>query len=128
MTIPRFAVLIPWGLVVLAALVFDGALRGRRRSIGFRIVPAGVIAVVALLAAPLGLATVDTALVAVAVVVAVAIAFLKRFNFVPALVVSELVLRAMGINPVASAATSHLATGCATFALRTRYARNRLHG
>jgi hypothetical protein len=104
MTIPRFAVLIPWGLVVLAALVFDGALRGRRRSIGFRIVPAGVIAVVALLAAPLGLATVDTALVAVAVVVAVAIAFLKRFNFVPALVVSELALLAIGINPVASAA------------------------
>jgi hypothetical protein len=104
MTIPRFAVLIPWGLVVLAALAFDGALRGRRRSIGFRIVPAVVVAVVALLAAPFGLAPVDSALVAASVAAAVAVAFLGRFGLVPALVMAELAVLAIGINPVASTA------------------------
>jgi hypothetical protein len=101
MTIPRFGVLIPWGVIVLAALALDGALRGHVRSFAVRLVPAGVIAAVALSAAPWLLETVDAAFVLMSVMVAVAIGLSPTRRFMPALVVCELALLAVGINPVA---------------------------
>ena len=37
MTVPRFGVLIPWGLIVVSVLALDGALRGRVRPLAFRL-------------------------------------------------------------------------------------------
>ena len=51
MTLPRFAVLIPWGVTVFGAVALDGALRGRVRSLVIRLVPAFVVVVIAASAA-----------------------------------------------------------------------------
>jgi len=101
MTLPRFGVLIPWGLVVLAALALDGALRGRIRSLGVRLVPAGIIGIVALTTAPWHLQPPSIALVILSVAGALVVAFLQRRAVVPLLVAGELALLALGINPVA---------------------------
>ncbi len=104
MTLPRFGVLIPWGLVVLAALALDGAVRGRVRRRGVRVAPAVVVAVIALSAAPWRLAPVDGLLVALSVVSAAAVALSRSQRLIHGLVAAELALLAIGINPVASAA------------------------
>jgi hypothetical protein len=104
MTVPRFGVLIPWGVVVLAALALDGALRGRVRSPAPRLAPAVVVAAIAVAAAPWSLAPTDTALVALTVAMAVAVGLLRRWRIVPSMVMAELALLAVGINPVASSA------------------------
>ena len=102
MTVPRFGVLIPWGLIVLGALAFDGALRGRPRPIAVRLVPAILLAVVAVLATPWSLGTFDLTLVVLSLAMAVAVGLQYR-RFVPLLVAVELALLAVGVNPVASA-------------------------
>ncbi len=102
MTLARFGVLIPWGLVVLAVLGLDGAQHGRLRGPVQRLIPAGIIAAVALWSAPWRLAPVDTGLVIVTVVLAGVVALLPRRAAVPILVAAELSLLALLINPVAA--------------------------
>lgn len=104
MTVPRFGVLIPWGFVVLAALSFDGALRGRVRSVPIRLVPAILISAVALWAAPWKLDPRDLGLVAFAVIAAFSVALLRPRRALVLAAVAELALLAIGINPVAAAA------------------------
>jgi hypothetical protein len=103
MTVPRFGVLIPWGLTVLGVLAFDGALRGRSFPTAVRLVPAILVATVAVFATPWSLDVFDLALVALSLAVAVVVGVQYR-RFVPVLVVVELALLAVGINPVASTA------------------------
>ncbi len=104
MTLPRFGVLIPWGVVVLAALALDGALRGHVRPLAVRLVPAGIIGIVALTTAPWHLQPSSIALVVLSVGGALAVAFLQRRAVLPLLVAGELALLALGINPVAQSA------------------------
>ena len=104
MTLPRFGVLIPWGLVVLAVLAFDGALGGRVRPVVVRLFPAVVMALIAVWAEPWTLAAINFVLVALSVALAVAIGCTTRWRLLPGLVVAELAVLALGINPVASAA------------------------
>jgi len=104
MSVPRFGVLIPWGLVVLAALALDGALRGHTRSTLIRLVPAALVAAFALAAAPWRLLPADTALVIGSVAAAITIGLLRPSKLTPALVAGELALLAVGINPTASVA------------------------
>jgi hypothetical protein len=68
-----------------------------------RLVPAGVVAAVALSASPWSLAPIDAVLVMMSVMMAVAIGLAPTWRFMPALVVIELALLAVGINPVAAA-------------------------
>lgn len=104
MTVPRFAILIPWGLIVVAGLSLDGALRGQVHSRIFRLVPALLVAAFALWAAPWSLAPADIGLVLLSLAMAVIVGLFRGWRFVPALVAAELALLAIGINPVASAA------------------------
>ena len=104
MSVPRFGVLIPWGLIVLAVLSLDGALRRRVHSVPVRLAPAAVVAAFAFWAEPWLLAPVDLALVVLSVMMAGAVGLSPRWPFVPGLVVTELALLAVGINPVASTA------------------------
>jgi len=104
MTVPRFGVLIPWGIIVLAALALDGALRGHSRSTLVRLVPAAIVTAFALAAAPWWLLPADLALVVLSVAAAVVVGLLRRLPLVPALVAGELALLAVGINPVARVA------------------------
>jgi len=101
MTLARFGVLIPWGLILLAALSLDGALRGRIRPLAIRLAPAGIIGIVALTTAPGHLLPSSTALVVLSVGGALVVAFLQRRTLLPLLVAIELALLALGINPVA---------------------------
>ena len=103
MTVPRFGVLIPWGLIVLGALALDGALRGRVRPVVVRLLPAMLVAVVAFWAAPWSLATVDLLLVGLSAAMAVVVGLLRRWRIVPWIVTAEITLLAIGVNPVASA-------------------------
>jgi len=104
MTIPRFGVLIPWGLVVLATLSLDGALRGWPRSVPIRLVPAILIFGVALWAAPWQLDPRDLGLVALSLLAAFAVALLRPRRALVLVAAAELALLAIGINPVAAAA------------------------
>ncbi len=104
MTVPRFGVLIPWGVIVLAALALDGALRGHARSTLVRLVPAAMVAAFALASSPWRLLPADTALVIVSVAAAIVIGLLRRRKLAPALVAGELALLAVAINPTARVA------------------------
>jgi hypothetical protein len=104
MSVPRFGVLIPWGVIVLAALALDGALRGHTRSALVRLLPAVMVAAFALAAAPWRLLPADTALVIVSVAAAMIIGLLRRPKLAPALVAGELALLTVGINPTTSVA------------------------
>jgi len=104
MTVPRFGVLIPWGIIVLACLACDAAMRGRLRSVGARLAPAFLLVAVALWAAPWGLQPVDVLLAGLSVALAILVALTQRWRFVMALVAAELIALTVGINPVASAA------------------------
>jgi hypothetical protein len=104
MTVPRFGVLIPWGLIILGVLAFDGALRGRVHPVAVRLVPAVFVAAAAMWAAPWTLMPVGFLLVALTVVMAFAVGLLRNLCVVPGLVVAELATLAIGINPAASTA------------------------
>ena len=104
MTVPRFGVLIPWGIIVLAALALDGALDGRVRPTLQRLVPAIVMTPFALWAAPWHLKPVDAGLVVLSVAAAVVACLLRRRSILPLLAAGELALLAVGINPVADPA------------------------
>ncbi|MEN8163613.1 MAG: hypothetical protein ABFS37_05745 [Acidobacteriota bacterium] len=104
MTLPRFGVLIPWGVVMLAALVLDGALRGPIRPLAVRLMPAGIVGIVALTTAPWHLTPAVFALVVLSVFAAVAVAFVGPRTWLPLIVAGELALLALGINPVADRA------------------------
>ena len=103
MTVPRFGVLIPWGLIVLGVLALDGALSGRVRSVAARLIPAVLVVAAALWAVPWMLKPVGFALVALTVVMTVVVGTLRNLRCAPWLVMAELALLAIGINPVASA-------------------------
>ncbi len=102
MTLPRFGVLIPWGLVALASLALDGALQGRRLPVAVRLGPAAIVAVVALFSTPWILAPFDAGLVGLSVTMAFVVALSSWLRVVPGLVAVELALLAVAINPVAS--------------------------
>lgn len=104
MTLARFAVLIPWGLVVLAALALDGALRGRVRPLLMRLVPAAVIGIAALSAVPWDLGLPCALLVVLSIAGALSAACLRRYAVLPLVVAGELGLLSLGINPVADPA------------------------
>jgi hypothetical protein len=104
MTLPRFGMLVPWGLTVLAALAFDGAMRDRVRPVAVRLVPAILVALIALWVAPWSLGPIDCVLVVLSVAMAVVVGLARRWQIVPWMVVAELALLAVGINPSASAA------------------------
>ncbi len=102
MTVPRFGVLIPWGVVVLASLALDAAIRGRVRKTAARLTPVVIVLIVALWSVPWKLSPVDTTLVGLSVVVGAVAGLSHRWKFMPLLVLAELAPLAVGINPVAS--------------------------
>ncbi len=104
MTVPRFGALIPWGLIVLGALTLDGALSSRVRPVAVRLVPAFFVVAAALWAVPWTLKPIDFVFVVLTVVMTVFVGMLRNFRFAPGLVVAELAMLAIGINPVASTA------------------------
>ncbi len=104
MTVPRFGVLIPWGLIVLASLALDAAMRGRVRDTVARLTPAVIVLIFALWAAPWKLLPLDTALVGLTVVAGAVAGFSRRWELMPLLVLVELASLAVGINPVANTA------------------------
>ncbi len=104
MSLVRFQVLVPWALVLLAALALEGLARGRRRGR-----PAVAVLALVLLAAlavgrPAALAPASLAAVAMTAVLAllVAIAGRRLLRFLPILAAAELALLAWGLNPAAS--------------------------
>lgn len=104
MTLPRFGVLIPWGVIVLAVLALDGALRSRVRPLAVRLVPAMVVLAVAAWAKPWSLSATNLVLVVLSLLMAVAVALMRQRRLLPLLVTFELALLAIGINPTADAA------------------------
>jgi len=102
MTVPRFGVLIPWGLIVLASLALDAAMRGRVRDAVARLTPAVIVLIFALWAAPWKLYPLDTVLVGLTVVAGAVAGFSRRWELMPLLVLAELAALAVGINPAAS--------------------------
>ncbi len=103
MTLPRFGVLVAWGLAVWAALAVDGALGGRIRGPAWRLAVVAVVALVALSGMPWQLAPVDIGLVVLTIVGAmVAGPLLRRPAVLAPAVAVELALYAFGINPIAA--------------------------
>jgi hypothetical protein len=103
MTLPRFAALLPWGLALGSGLALDGALRGRHRGLGWRLLPAALLLATALAARPWALAGADGALVLLTVVAAAAVPFLLgRPRLLVGLVAVELACSGVGINPLAA--------------------------
>jgi hypothetical protein len=103
MTLPRFGMLVAWGLAVWAALAVDGALWDRVRGPACRLATAAVVAAVALSGMPWRLVPVDFGLVLLTIVGAVVSGWLLRrpAALAPAVAV-ELALYAVGINPTAA--------------------------
>ncbi|MBD3851894.1 MAG: YfhO family protein [Acidobacteria bacterium] len=104
MTVPRFGVLIPWGLIVVGVLALDGALRGHVRPVAVRMVPAFFVVAAALSSVPWTLKPIGFVFVVLTILMTVVVGILRTFRFAPGLVVAELALLAIGINPVASVA------------------------
>ncbi len=105
MTLPRFAMLVPWGLAVLAALAADGALAGRRRPRRGLIV-VGVLLLGTVLLAPAGWPVAAWALgLSTAVAAAAALIVAGRDPArLPWVAAAELLVIAVGINPAAAPA------------------------
>ena len=104
MTLPRFAILVPWALSLLAAMSLDGLGRGLKRSRLWPVLAVVVIAAVAVTGRPWQLATADTVLVGLTVATAATAAFsLTRRRGLVLLAAGELALYAVGVNPVADA-------------------------
>ncbi len=104
MTLPRFAVLAPWGLALLAALATEGLMRHRLHRWPWRAVGLGALTAAVLSARPLTLAPADLALVALSLLLAatVILAPLTIRRWVGLAVAVELALLALGINPAAA--------------------------
>jgi hypothetical protein len=105
MTLPRFAVLAPWGLGLLAALSMDGLGRRLTRPRAAPWAVALTVAVVAAWGRPWELAKTDLALVLLTVAAA-AVCALTAGRWRLALVVAatiEMALYAVAVNPVAAA-------------------------
>lgn len=103
MTLPRFGVLVSWGLAVWSALALDGALQGRPRRPAWRLAVVAVVTVLALSGMPWQLAPVDVGLVLLTVVgAAVSGRLLRRPHTLAPVVALELALYATGINPIAA--------------------------
>jgi hypothetical protein len=100
MTLPRFGMLVAWGLAVWAALAVDGALRGRIRGPAWRLAMAAVVAAVALSGMPWRLVPVDLGLVLLTIVGAVVSGSLLRW---PA---------ALGCTPSVSTRSRHPRIAC----------------
>jgi hypothetical protein len=104
MTLPRFVVLVPWGLAVWAAVATEGALRGRRLRPRWRLAAAIGVLAVAVAGTTRGLVAVDMALVVVtAATAALASWLLGRPRWLAPIVAIELGVYAIGINPTAAA-------------------------
>ncbi len=104
MTLPRFAVLVPWSLSLLAALAAEGLGRGLRRGWPWRTAAATAIVVAVGLCRPWQLAAADAALVWLTAAVAVTTAvFIGRPRLLVMVAAGELALYAIGVNPVADA-------------------------
>jgi hypothetical protein len=107
MTLPRFGVLVVWGLAVWSALAVDGALVGRVRRFLWRAAAVLMLAAVALLAAPWRLAPFDLGLVGLTILAAASFgSVVRRPRWLAPMVAAELVLYAVGINPIAARADS----------------------
>ncbi len=105
MTLPRFAVLVFWGLAAWVGLAADAAMAGRRRSGWWVAAAAAVTAAVAGAAVVRGLAPVDGALALLTpVAVLAALPLLGRPVLLAPAVALELALYAVGINPLAAPA------------------------
>ena len=105
MTVPRFAMLVPWGLAILAALAADGHLAGRRRTPVAWIAAVLLVALTVLLAPP-GWSAASWALgLSTALAAAAALIVLQKDPArLPWVAAVELVLIALGINPTAAPA------------------------
>jgi hypothetical protein len=102
MTLPRFAVLLTWGLALLAALAVEGALTGGRWRSLWRGAAVAVVGVAALAGRPWNLAAIDLAMVVLTVAAFLAAGFLlDRPRWLVPVMTAELALYAVGINPVA---------------------------
>ena len=100
MTLPRFAVLAPWALLLVAAASLEAGLAGRRRRWCWRLAPALLVTAAAATAAPWTLAPVDGALLLLGVAAAWIVPFAAVRPGWPALVVGgELLLLGLGLNP-----------------------------
>jgi len=107
MTLPRFAMLVPWALTLLAALALDGKPVSRRRQfagwvLAFLLLCGGVLFV------GKGLHGIDAIAVLSTGFAAFLALFLLSWNrrLLPYLAAAELLLLAQGINPVAATVDS----------------------
>ena len=104
MTLPRFAILAPWALSLLAAMSLDGWERGLKRC---RLWPLGAVVLIvaaAVTGRPWELADADALLVALTVATAAAaVVLLLRPGAFVLLVAVELALYSIGVNPAADA-------------------------
>jgi hypothetical protein len=105
MNLVRFAVLVPWGLAVIAALAVHGVEHGRWRRGLWRWLPPAVMVGVAAAARCWSLSVVSCALVLLSLALAATVAALgRRTRWLAPAAALELALLAVGINPVAAAA------------------------
>jgi hypothetical protein len=103
MTLPRFAVLVPWGLAVWAALALDGALAGRVRRGWWLAIGVSAAALAALLAEPTALGTTSHILLVLTIAsMAAARLVIAQPQRLASVVALELAVYAAGVNPVAA--------------------------
>jgi len=103
MTLPRFAVLLTWGLALLSAFAIDGAIGGRRRIWAWPAAATAAVVVAAVMSSPWRLATIDCLLIGLTVLAfAAASKLVDRPGWLAPLVAVELALYGLGINPTAS--------------------------
>jgi hypothetical protein len=103
MTLPRFAVLLPWGLAVWASLATDGLLSHRpRRPWWWPAGMVGLLATVAIASRPFELAGASAALLVATIIAAAAAPLvIGRPRLVPTVMAVELALYAVAVNPAA---------------------------
>lgn len=105
MTLPRFALLIPWGVSLWAVLAFDGFLAGHRRPRAAWIGAALLLGLTIVLVGPGSPASVWLlALTTVAAAIAALMVLSTRPGLLPWIAAAELVVIGFGINPAASPA------------------------
>jgi len=104
MSLVRFQVLVPWALVLLAALAVEGLVRGRRRRWPALAALALALTAALVIARPLALvpASLAAVLATVALAIAVAVGGHRAPRLLPWLAAGELALLAWGLNPAAA--------------------------